>query len=114
MPQGIQVYSGDTLTFTISAVQANGQPYDLTSAQNIEYGIGETISGSPVFTANLTAGISVNSPPSAGIFTVTVPPSATEGFATGAYYNEAVITTEAGIVATCYTGWLLFQMNGTE
>lgn len=101
--QNFSMWQGDAKSLQITTTNDAGAPYDLSNVEAIVWAMGISSVSAPLVEKTLTSGISVNDPPTAGIFTVSLASTDTTGLA-GSFYHEARITDSGGNPRVVTTG----------
>src|SRR6185437_701627 len=101
--QDFTMWQGDAKSIVFTITDASGNPYDLTDVENINWALSALpVTDALIQKSKTGGGISVNSPATDGIFTVTLEATDTAALV-GAFYHEAQIIDSEGnpdVVAT--------------
>lgn len=79
---------------TLTLVQEDGTPFDLTGLLTtaIQWGFAATAAATaPIVTKTIGAGVTIGSPPTAGVITVAIDAADTDD-QSGSFYHEATVT----------------------
>jgi hypothetical protein len=110
LQQNFQIFAGDGVTLEFPVVDQNGNPYDLTGVQLLQWAMGNYAINTPLITkdSGSIGGITVGSPPTAGIFYVQLNSADTKNLP-GFFYHEARLTDSSGIPRVVASGIVTIQ-----
>ena len=100
--QNISVFQGNSLTITVTCVDAAGAAKSLIGAA-ITWALGAKAKSAPTITKAIGSGVTVTDA-AGGVFEVALDPADTSALSAKSYYHEAKVTDGGGRVATIMTG----------
>jgi len=101
----LEARQGDTFGLTVTWTDQSGSAIDLTGA-SIEFGIAPNPGASPNFQYDTSDYITIESPETNGIFSISVPPSVTRLWTGRRYVYEISVTLSGGNRTTVLDGRL--------
>jgi hypothetical protein len=107
------MHSGNSKSLIVSVLdKPNGSAVSLVSAQAIKWQLFHSTpaTADPIISKSLTSGITINTPASAGIFTVVISSTDTAGLS-GLYYHETEVTDAAGNKETVDSGFINIKLK---
>ncbi len=104
--QALTFFAGEHWIISVTYLDGDGNPIDLTGALAIEWAISDTANAIPIHTATVANGEIAVVDAAGGRADISVPPASQSGIGPGVYYHESRITNATGVVSVQFHGSL--------
>ena len=109
--QALNFFAGEHWIISVTYLDGDGNPIDLTGALAIEWAIGATKNAGPIHTASIANGEIAVVDAVAGQADISVPPASQASIDPSVYYHESRITNATGIVSVQFHGSLAVSQS---